>query len=78
MTLDEFRKHPTYKNRLTGDTMYKRVLEGRYRDYVWEHDVWIAESNGDLDEYGDWLSCEVEDIFLENAEVVQVNLSEAA
>ena len=78
MTLNEFRQHPQYKNRLIGDTMYKRVLDGKYRDYVWEHDIWVAENNGDLDEYSDWLACEVEDIYIDNAEVVQVNLAEAA
>lgn len=78
MTLNEFREHPLYKNRLVGETMYKRVLDGWCRDYVWEHDIWRAEANDRLNEYSDWLSCEVEDIFIENAVVLQVNLSEAA
>lgn len=72
----EFREHPTYKNRLTGHTMYKRIQEGHYRDYAWESDICQSEMRGEPDLYGDWLSMEVGDVYMENAEIVQVNLYE--
>lgn len=76
MTLREFREDPTYKNRLIGDTLYKRLLDGWCRDYVWEHDIWLEEQHGNVEVYSDWLDLEVTDIFIENAQVVQVNLGD--
>ncbi len=74
MTLRELRENPMYMDLLGMSTMYKRILEGMYRDYAWERDFAIAEVRNDLEKYSDWLDMTVGDIYMENGEIMQVDL----